>query len=119
MPVGIFEGLTSMNDLTSIQVVVTLLGGAQRSSMPLIEEFDSKAASLCSFVGLCSKVQRGKTCQQQSYRHYYSYQFAVVIETAVAIAAVCSMNSNATCSHRSLLPLPQGTQCRLPGPIGL
>ena len=91
-----------MNDLTSIQAIETLLGGAQRSSMPLIEEFDSKAASLCSFVGLCSKVQRGKTCQRQSYRHYYSYQFAVVIETAVvAMAVVCSMNSNATCSHRS------------------
>ena len=90
-----------MNDLTSIQVIETLLGVAQRSSMPLIEEFDSKAASSCSFVGLCSKVQRGKSCQLQSYRHYYSYQFAVVIvETAVAIAAVCSMNSNATCSHR-------------------
>ena len=113
--VGKFEGPTSVNDLTSIPVAKTLLGDAQRFSMPLTEESSSKAASLNSFVGVCLWVQRAKICRRHSCRHYYSYR-PVVDETVTAIVAVVAIYFVLT---RSSPPWPPGTQCHLLGPIGL
>ena len=101
MPVGIFEGLTSVNYSTLVQVVKTWLRGARRSSMPLAEESNLKATSLSSFNEVCLRVQREKICQPQNCRHY-SYHTIAIDETVVVVAvAVCSITTIAIHFHCS------------------
>ena len=116
---GKFEGPISENYSTSIRAIKTQPGDAQRSSAPLIEESSSKAASLCSFVGVCLLVQRGLACQRQSCRHYYSY--LIVATAAVPAIAVYSMPAKATAylHYRCKQPGLLGSQYHHLGPIDL